>query len=85
MKAISFVEAKDIIGGALNPFAGLVKGAQLGYDTGASIMGMVGGCAPLTRPANGFNAPPIISFASTNEIAFILFSCSCKSSACAKG
>ena len=43
MKAISFVEAKDIIGGALNPFAGLVKGAQLGYDTGASIMGMVGG------------------------------------------
>lgn len=29
MKAISFVEAKDIIGGALNPFAGLVKGAQL--------------------------------------------------------
>ncbi|MEA3881228.1 hypothetical protein VBJ93_13710, partial [Enterobacter hormaechei] len=30
-------------GGALNPFAGLVKGAQLGYDTGASIMGMVGG------------------------------------------
>ena len=40
MKAISFVEAKDIIGGALNPFAGLVKGAQLGYDTGASIMGM---------------------------------------------
>ena len=32
----------DIIGGALNPFAGLVKGAQLGYDTGASIMGMVG-------------------------------------------
>ena len=43
MKAISFVEAKDIIGGALNPFAGLVKGAQLGYDTGASIVGMVGG------------------------------------------
>ena len=43
MKAISFTEAKDIIGGALNPFAGLVKGAQLGYDTGASIMGMVGG------------------------------------------
>ena len=45
MKAISFVEAKDIIGGALNPFAGLVKGAQLGYDTGASIMvgGVVGG------------------------------------------
>ncbi len=43
MKAISFVEAKEIIGGAANPFYALVKGAQLGYDTGAGIMGMVGG------------------------------------------
>ena len=29
--------------GIILAFAGLVKGAQLGYDTGASIMGMVGG------------------------------------------
>ncbi|KZR29687.1 hypothetical protein IM267_07315 [Enterobacter cloacae complex sp. P15RS] len=44
MKAISFVEAKEIIGGALNPIDGLIKGAQLGWNTGASVgLGSIGG------------------------------------------
>ncbi|MEM6162360.1 hypothetical protein AAH446_17725 [Erwinia sp. P6884] len=43
MKTVSLAVANDVIGGALNPIAALVKGAQTGYDAGASIMGMLGG------------------------------------------
>lgn len=45
MKVVSIFSASTVIGGALNPIEGLVKGAQLGYTTGASIMGIIGGLA----------------------------------------
>ena len=95
MKAISFVEAKDIIGGALNPFAGLVKGAQLGYDTGASIMGMVGGVvggilggamgfrvrwlAATTNSTNRKTIMQVIDFKSTGHHRWLGSVCCCPS------
>ncbi len=39
MKVVSMFSASTVIGGALNPIEGLVKGAQLGYTTGAEYYG----------------------------------------------
>lgn len=45
MKAVNQDIANDVIGGALNPIGAMLKSAQMGYDAGASILGVLGGVA----------------------------------------